>query len=65
MRGVKAVYTWLADRLGYGSEETTSDSEKREHEAISQDASRAIQRADRVIDVWNEQIKQSWRGDSA
>lgn len=66
MGRVQAVFTWIADRLGLSpTPPPPTEAEQHEQRQVRSDAARAIRRADRAIDTWNERIRESWRADGA
>lgn len=65
--GVKAVLDWISDHAPFvpSLPDPTTEDEAVERQRITDRADTAIERADRVVDTWNEQIRRSWdtRGD--
>ncbi len=64
MKGVRGVFEWLADRLippplgspGLSEQEV----ERRQRQQVGRESRATVNRVNRVVDEWNEKIKQSW-----
>lgn len=61
--GVRTMLTWIADHLPFVPDlpPGTDAADRHAERHVTDQADRAVQRANRVTDEWNEYIRQSWR----
>lgn len=60
--GVKAVLDWISDHVPFVPDlpDPPEEDETRERQRVSERADVAVERAERAVDAWNEQIRRSW-----